>query len=90
MGGGYDPRTCITARELREVWGLPVPELIPDVAWIERAAMRVSLKDVQDGEAGDKNLILNFRVEFHQPFKWLEASFVVGPNPGVSGHDDEG
>lgn len=81
----YNPQTCLTARELREVWGLSIPESIPDAAWVSRTDMNVSLEDVHDGEAGDKNLVLNFRVEFHRPFEWIEASFVIGPG---ANHDE--
>lgn len=77
MGGGYDPRTCITARELREC-GIPVPESIPGVAWVARSAIRLTV-----GEGGrsdpDGKITLNLDVNFMAPLEWIEVDLVIEP-----------
>lgn len=34
----YDSEKCVTAGELRQL-GIPIPEGIPDVAWVPRTAL---------------------------------------------------
>ena len=74
--GKYDPRTCITARELREC-GIPVPESIPDVAWVARSDIRLTV-----GEGGrsdpDGKITLNLDVNFLAPLEWIEVDLVIG------------
>lgn len=70
----YDPATCVTARELREI-GLPIPEDIPDVAWCHRSALHVALNNVED--KGNGVVYLKFEMIFDQPLEWIQLDFTV-------------
>jgi len=75
--GVYDPRTCITARELREC-GIPVPESIPGVAWIARSAIRLTLAPGGQ-ENPDGGFTLNLNVNFNAPLEWIQIDWVIEP-----------
>jgi hypothetical protein len=75
MGAGFDPKTCITAGDLRWM-GISLPEDIPDCAWVKRSALQLSLESIRDG-SGDRNLILDFTVQFEQPLQWISMDLYI-------------
>lgn len=77
----YDRATCVTALELREL-GIPIPECVPDCAWVERSAVQYELKpyDGPGAEPGDQVLRLDWNVKFHKPFKWITMNLVITRN----------
>lgn len=65
----YDPKTCITASELREM-GIPIPEHIPGCAWMKRSGLKM--------ESGNPNydpeteeLIIHMTVKFTEPMNYI-------------------
>lgn len=64
----YDEETCVTAGELRAM-GFPVPEFIPDVGWIPRAALRGKPGKIVAG--ADGSLEVETRMEFTMPFRFV-------------------
>jgi len=70
----YDPDTCFTAGELRDI-GYPIPKRIPDVAWIPKWSMRPLPNTCRTFLAD--SCIVRFEVEFTQPFRWLECTFTL-------------
>lgn len=71
----YDPATCVTAGELREL-GFPIPASIPDVAWCLRSSLVPKLKDVQ---GSDGEYTIHFTIEFMKPLEWIQMDFVIDP-----------
>lgn len=71
----YDEKTCVTAGELR-ARGVPVPEDIPDVAWVPRASLVVKTGEAKMGDEPGK-IVLSLAVEFTAPFRWLELSCTI-------------
>lgn len=70
----------ITAGELREI-GIPVPDTIPDVASIERAAVQIAPGDpVRDGD----KIRMKLNVSFSKPFEWIDLRI----EPGTFENDD--
>lgn len=67
----YDPRTCITAGELR-AGGATIRDEVPDCAWVPRWAIRwepkASLADAPGTIAVDLRAILS------EPFRWIEIT----------------
>lgn len=70
----YDPATCVTAGELRRL-GFPIPEGVPDVAWVPRMALLSAFHNAEAGPDGSMNL--KFNVHFTQPFRWVQVDFTV-------------
>ena len=73
----YDPRTCVKAKELREM-GMDLPASIPDEAWVPRHAMEASpgkLKMEGDVIEG----FVNFN--FTEPFRWIELKVATMKKP---------
>jgi hypothetical protein len=71
MPEAYDQRTCITAAEVRGQ-GIPLPQSIPDVAWIPRAALQHALGEMTAADNGE--LRCQLVIAFAQPFRWLEGT----------------
>jgi hypothetical protein len=70
----YDPKTCITAAELRGL-GVFIPEGIPDCAWAPRAAVHVDQGEVAfDGDM----LHWTATVRIDAPLRWVEVKLEVG------------
>lgn len=71
----------ITARALRSI-GMPVPDEIPDEAWIRSAEIKASMsgvsydfvaaEDINDGSGLKKVLVTELFYEFAGPFRWNE------------------
>ena len=70
----YDPATCITAGDLRQL-GFPIPEGVPDVAWVPRMAFFSAFQSAEAGPDGSMNL--KFNVRFTHPFRWIQVDFTV-------------
>lgn len=69
----YDERTCITAGEMRAA-GYPVPERIPDCAWVPRASIVPSVGGIRlDGDVLRGTITLRFTV----PWSWLECEVAI-------------
>lgn len=71
---GYDPLTCITAEELRDC-GIPVPETVPDCAWVPDESIKT---DVECGP-GDRedDIKCVFTYTFLSPFRHLQITLTV-------------
>jgi hypothetical protein len=70
----YDPKTCITAGELRAA-RVEVPDSIPDCGWVPKASIRLG---VPEGSVdGDGNLVINTPVEFTEPMRWISFKWRV-------------
>lgn len=75
MNDDYDPRTCITAGELREA-GATLPEHIPDCAWVPRSAMRYSPGEAT-GDPSTGCFSIRLEVTFTEGFRWIEAKVEI-------------
>lgn len=69
----YDPETCLTAGELREV-GVIVEESIPDNAWVPRACIEFEGVKVQKLEGDQNAMNATINVQLTEPFRWIEIS----------------
>ena len=70
----YDPRLHVTAGELRKL-GVELPEKIPDVAWVPRAALRFGKPEAEmDGE---DSMTVTVPVEALEAFRWVRIEFTV-------------
>lgn len=67
----YDPKTCVTAGELRHA-GLVITESIPDCAWVPRTALKFSQLSALSTEDGRIHLGAN--VAFDHPFQWIKIT----------------
>lgn len=70
----YSPLTCSTAEELRES-GFPIPEEIPNYAWIPRDSLISNVtiaKNAQDIAVGLVKANVEFK--FTEPFQWVEST----------------
>ena len=76
----YDARTCITAGELREM-GVPVSKEVPDCAWVPLRAIRHIPNSVKVEDKGGGKMACEWKIEVSEPFRWVEASFLVGKGP---------
>ncbi len=75
MTDTYDPRTCLTAGEVRAI-GVELPESVPDCAWVPRWAMRTELGKVTDGDTpGSVDMMIG--ISFSVPFTWIELKIEV-------------
>jgi hypothetical protein len=70
----YDPKTCITAGELREV-GIMVPDTIPDQAWIPRHAMMPHLAGVKSKDDDPSMVEAKIEIDLTVPFRWVRVVF---------------
>jgi hypothetical protein len=70
----YDPRTCVTARELRGI-GMTLAETIPDCAWVPRDSILYSDPEVVPGEP--KAIAIGLKVTFTVPFQFIEVTFSI-------------
>ena len=70
----YDPATCVTAGELRRL-GFPIPEGIPDVAWVPRMALLPAFQSAVEGPDGKLNIVFNVQMAY--PMRWLQVDFTV-------------
>ena len=69
-GDEYNEFTCITAGELRKIYNMEIPELIPDCGWIPRDSIARGLNDVK--ETDDPSMVnFEFNMTFTKPFKWF-------------------
>lgn len=77
----YDPKTCITAGEFREM-GATLPEGIPDCAWVPRDSVTWSLAiDVSPNPPPPERgkISVPLMILFNKPFKWVEIKATIGP-----------
>jgi hypothetical protein len=74
----YDPKTCITAGEMREI-GFGVPAQIPDCAWIPRSAFDLDWEVTCGPSGGDNSLSAKVTVKVNEPFRWIRLEFTVEP-----------
>lgn len=73
----YDPATCITAGELREM-GFPVPDEIPDCGWVPRTEMVMNAEPESTPEDINAQILrMDMRLDFKVPFKWIEFKSVI-------------
>lgn len=63
----YDPRTCLTAGELRAN-GILIPGAVPDCGWIPRGGVKASSAAVTQEDVDAGILRININYEFTQPF----------------------
>lgn len=71
----YDPKTCVTAGELRSI-GLPIPDSIPDVAYIPHYGITAKLIRISGDDAdGEFDAVVD--VTFVEPFRWISLKLVV-------------
>ncbi len=78
----YDPATCITAGELRQL-GIALPEGIPDCGWVPRAAIRSHVTGSQITPAGA--LEVDMTVRFDEPFRWVTVDVTIQNKPAAAG-----
>lgn len=69
---GYDPEACVTAFELRAA-GIPVPDSIPDVAWIRHEHVKYNIYGVY-GLDTDK-VTVDIGVTFLSDFQWVKVDW---------------
>lgn len=73
----YDPKTCITAKELREC-KISIPESIPDCAWCPRASLLFGgdpkVKITESGEVR----MTGVEVVFTMPLQWINLTISIG------------
>jgi hypothetical protein len=62
--------TRISAGELRAI-GLPIPDDVPDCAWIPRSAMLIEVTEVT---AENGILTTHLVTRFSEPFKWVSVT----------------
>lgn len=67
----FDPKTCVTAKELRD-GGLQLPLEIPDAAWVPKLAVHYDMKNAQTTFVPEANRIdsvipVHINVEFNPP-----------------------
>lgn len=78
----YNAETCITVGEMRGL-GWPIPERLPDCAWIRRDSVHVKsmshCSTPEDIAAGV--LRLDTEITFAEPFNWIDLTFTIGPTP---------
>jgi hypothetical protein len=74
----YNEQTCVTAAELRSN-GIPVPENIPDVAWIRRCDIRITQDKTQDKSCVKDNdeFSIKLNVIFTAPFNWFKVTVIT-------------
>ena len=73
----------VTAGDLRSI-GMPVPDKIPNEAWIRAAEIKASMtnvsydfvaaEDINDGSGLKKVLVTELFYEFAGPFRWSERT----------------
>lgn len=78
----YDPRTCVTAGELRES-GINIPCGIPHCAWVRRASMSLDAVDFQGHSDG--SLSCEIAMKFTEAFQWVDVTFKIQKKEKVSG-----
>lgn len=66
----YDPFTCVTAGELRDM-GLAVPQSIPDVAWVPRRSIEWGAGQGTFDEATSR-LTATITARFTEPFRYIK------------------
>jgi len=80
----YDeaPWLYYTARELR--WaGFPIPEDIPDVAYVPKSAVSLTLGEITVC-AVTKSANVSWEVSFSEPFRWLTVDIYISKDGTVS------
>jgi len=80
-GREYDPLLHLTAAELRAV-GVPIPEQIPDCAWLPRRALTVvphSAKAESFGDPDHREFRVTWTMQSSEPFRWLEIKGTLEP-----------
>jgi len=78
----YDPRTCVTAGELRAA-GLAIPDTIPDVGWVPRDSIMCGEPMPVYDETG--TVAVGLEVIFAVLFRWLKVDFTI---EGAQNGDD--
>jgi hypothetical protein len=73
----YNEETCVTAGALREV-GVPIPENVPDCAWVPRWSFRPEVVQGSAHDDGQGRMSIGIAVRFDEPFRWVEGTFQVG------------
>ena len=76
----YNPETCITAKEFRDM-GVELPQNIPDWAWIGRTGYVVGIDDSRSvsGNPETGQITIHTRIRFTQSFRYI--SLTVNQNP---------
>lgn len=76
----YDPQTCITAKEFRDM-GVELPKNIPDFAWMERIGYVIEIDDSRpaSGNPETGQILIPTQIRFTQPFRYI--SLTVNRNP---------
>ena len=81
----YDPKTCITAGELRAA-SIPIPPHIPDVAWVRKNSVFVDhtkcMLSLGDGFKPrlEGSFVLDFSIDFTEPFYWVKIDITIDKN----------
>lgn len=70
----YDPKTCVTAGELRTM-GLDIPSPIPNCAWVPRRAICFGEPEVT---AEDDVVHASIPTIVNAPFKWVNVEVTFG------------
>lgn len=70
----YDPKTCVTAGELRS-YGFDIPVRVPDHAWVRRVAVK---KEFLGAERvpGQNKAKLQYRLHIGEAFRWAQKGEV--------------
>jgi len=83
----YDACLDITAGELKAL-GYPIPDDIPNCAWVPRTALKVTAGKAEYGPDKDTvhfDMVLTLEV----PFRWVEINFTIGPYGVVNESKEE-
>lgn len=74
----YDPRTCITAGQLRAA-GAPVDDDLPDCAWVPWASVDYEVGKATGGpDLG--SITCPITMTFSEPFRWVSLKLKMGPD----------
>jgi len=72
----YDPKTCITAGELRE-FGAQIPQDILDCGWIPRNHLSLKLGTHELSGLEPTQLQFSIELTFLSEFRWVKATFEI-------------
>lgn len=81
----YDPKTCITADELRAM-SIPVPDRVPGCGWVPRHAMewRAEVPEHSKEDIAQGILNVSMEVTFTEPFRWITATMTIDDHGGAN------
>lgn len=75
MTDEYDPKTCVTAGEVRAMGG-NVPAAVPDCAWIRRVALRF-IDSTVSGDRTARELTVSMSFVIDDPWRWTWTEWTV-------------